>query len=225
MDATSILMLSTLREQSFLDMNETVRRLKAELADFREGRSAEARLNAQALERLANSERELRRHNADLEVRLARAQEEAERLERVGEQSVSSTRAELNAQLEALRRELTSRDIALQRLEDWRLDREALLADNAALKETVTGLKKDHERDISMLERRNTADREALRQLLLNHLREAKHGLLAKTASALDDTSKRICSEQEQLMEELAYTCKRAEDLAAENATLIKVRA
>ena len=138
--------------------------------------------------------------------------------------AVTAARLDLTAEAERLKRALAAKQLDLEKLEDWRTERTEAAARNAALEAALAADKEAHARSVSLMERRNGADREALRVLLLNQMRDFKRSLLERTAGNLDDAMKRMIAEHEQLLEELAYSSKRVEDLVKENERLVQVR-
>jgi hypothetical protein len=138
--------------------------------------------------------------------------------------AVTAARLELSAEVEKLKRALAAKQLDLEKLEDWRTERGEAKERIAALEAALAADKDAHARSTSLLERRNGADREALRVLLLNQMRDFKRSLLERTAGNLDDAMKRMIAEHEQLLEELAYSSKRVEELVADNEKLMQVR-
>jgi hypothetical protein len=68
------------------------------------------------------------------------------------------------------------------------------------------------------------AVREAMRALLLDHMKQMKLQLLEKTAGSMGDNMKRMVAEHEQLLMELAFSSKRGEEVALLNQKLVQVR-
>jgi hypothetical protein len=125
--------------------------------------------------------------------------------------AVTAARLELSGEVDRLKRALAAKQLDLEKLEDWRTERTEAAARIAALEAGLAADKEAHARSVSLMERRNGADRETLRVLLLNQMRDFKRSLLERTAGNLDDAMKRMIAEHEQLLEELAYSSKRVE--------------
>ena len=202
----------------------TISTVSAENAQLRADRIAEeertvtslaAISQAEAAARLAAERASLRAESA--EVALAAAPGELAA-------AVTAARLELTAEVDRLKRALAAKQLDLEKLEDWRTERSEATARIASLEAALAADKEAHSRSVSLMERRNAADREALRVLLLNQMREFKRSLLERTAGNLDDAMKRMIAEHEQLLEELSYSSRRSEELVVENGKLLQVR-
>jgi len=192
--------------------------------DLKSALIKEERENSTIVVKLLEQERQAREISISA---IARAEAAEAALARVpGEilDAVTLARQETSNELKAVERQLQQAQNSVQRLEEWQIDRDAILEKNVALEEELARQKEDYIQKEVILQRRNAADRESMRALLLEHVKDMKRGLLEKTANSMSDNIKRMVSEHEQLLNELAFSSKFGEDLITINTRLKDVR-
>ena len=126
----------------------------------------------------------------------------------------------MQTEIDELTRKLRDREVALERLADFRKERDDLITE---LQNTRNDLEKEqiaHQQDIAALERRNIRDRDQVRAEMFETMREAKAKLLSQAAYALDGTTKRILAENEAIVGELAFQSAEAERVTKLNERL-----
>lgn len=210
---------------SLQPLTQALAALTAEVASTRAQAEAEERGSASVITRLLAQERAARELAAAALARAeaaerAQAQAPAEQLE-----AVLAARREGAAETEALRLALREKTLEVERLFDAKLEKaesERRIADlEGELADTLEARRSAE----LLMERRNAADREELRTLMLGHVKEMKRGLLERTAESMGDNMKRMVAEHEQLLMELAFSSKKAEEVALLNQKLVLVRA
>lgn len=137
--------------------------------------------------------------------------------------ALTSSAPEL-ARLQAALRDKTNE---CERMSDWATDRDEAAARETGLRAELAAMAAGRADDISALERRNAADREGIRKLMMRHLLDFKKELLTHSADSLDDTTKRVITQHEQLLDELNYTSTHAQKLLleADEANRVRLRA
>lgn len=134
--------------------------------------------------------------------------------------AVDATKHLMQTEIDELNRKLRDRESALERLADFRKERDDLITE---LRNTRDDLEKEqalHQADIAALERRNIRDRDQVRHEMFETMRDAKAKLLSQAANALDGTTKRILAENEAIVGELAFQSAEAERVTKLNERL-----
>lgn len=89
-----------------------------------------------------------------------------------------------------------------------------------AAKEEYERLKTESDAHILALERRNLVDRETVKSVMFQRIRDAKQAILEQTTQLMDDTTKTVIVTNDQLVTELSYQSKQAERLSRANVAL-----
>lgn len=152
--------------------------------------------------------------NSELKARLARVPIDIKA-------AADAAKAVMQTEINDLSRRLRDRESALERLADFRRERDDLVGQVTRIQAELDQEVAAHKNDIAMLERRNIRDREQVKASMFETLKTAKVKILAEAAEGLDGTSKRILAENEQAFAELAFQSSEAERVARINEHLV----
>jgi hypothetical protein len=136
--------------------------------------------------------------------------------------AADAAKAVLQTEIDDLGRRLRDREIALERLADFRKERDSMIAEIRKLRDSLEKEVMAHQHDIAAMERRNIQDRDAVRTEMGAAMREAKARLLSQAAHHLDGSTKRIVAENEAMVAELAFQSAEAERLSKLNAKMFE---
>lgn len=210
--------------ESLLSLTQTLAALAGEVAVTRAQALAEGRSHTEIITRLLTQEAAARELAAAAVAR-AEAAEAALALAPAEQmEAVLAVRREDAAEMDALRLALKEKTVEVERLHDAKLEKADSDRRIAELEAEVAATRESHRSAELLMERRNAADRESLRVLMLDHVKEMKRGLLERTAESMGDNMKRMVAEHEQLLMELAFSSKRGEEVALLNQRLVLVR-
>lgn len=152
--------------------------------------------------------------NSELKARLARVPIDIKA-------AADAAKAVMQTEINDLSRRLRDRESALERLADFRRERDDLVGQVTRIQAELDQEVAAHKNDIALLERRNIRDREQVKASMFETLKTAKVKILADAAEGLDGTSKRILAENEQAFAELAFQSSEAERVARINEQLV----
>lgn len=152
--------------------------------------------------------------NSELKARLARVPIDIKA-------AADAAKAVMQTEINDLSRRLRDRESALERLADFRRERDDLVGQVTRIQAELDQEVASHKNDIALLERRNIRDREQIKASMFETLKSAKVKILAEAAEGLDGTSKRILAENEQAFSELAFQSSEAERVARINEQLV----
>ena len=204
-------------------LSSALGQLSAEVAATRLAAAEEDRSNASTIARLLSQEAAARELAARCLAR-AEAAEAALALAPTEQmEAVLAARREGAAEVDALRLEVKEAKLEVMRLHDAKLEKAESDRRIQELEAEVDATLEARRAAELLMERRNAADRESLRALMLDHVKEMKKGLLEKTAESMGDNMKRMVAEHEQLLMELAFSSKRGEEVALLNQKLVLV--
>jgi hypothetical protein len=178
--------------------------------------TVDAERAAAAIAIAVNGETRARAEQFAAEARVAAAERALAEEKAARDFAVHEALGRAGPELDRLRKELRDKQIEFEKLNDWATEREDAAAREADLRTQLAAEVAGRAEDIATLERRNGADRESIRKLMMRHLLDFKRDLLASSASALDDTTKRVITQHEQLLDELNFTSAHAEKLLIE---------
>ena len=204
-------------------LNLALQSLSQESTSLRLALAAEEQVNSTTVSRLLAQEHALREN---LSAAIARATHAEAALAKVpGDLAAARVEAsmELSSQLDATKLRLQQALNDMQRLEDWDIERKSSIERIGSLEGEIARLKEFHAATEVQMQRKNAADRESMRALLLDHMKQMKLELLEKTAGSMGDNMKRMVAEHEQLISELSFSSKKGEEFMTVNARLQEV--
>ena len=161
---------------------------------------------------------------AQLEAASTRVRDLSARLARVPadiKAAADAAKAVMQAEVDDMARRLRDRESALERLADFRRERDELVTQLAKVQGELTREVEQHKNDIAALERRNIRDREQVKREMFAALAEAKARILAQAAEGLALSTRRVLAENEQAVAELAYQSAEAERVARINEAIV----
>jgi hypothetical protein len=209
---------------SVLTLVQTLEHLTLEVSQTRAQLLADERSSSEVVSKLLSQEASARELAAACVARAERAEAALALAPAELTEAVVAARREGAAEVEALQLALREKTIEVELLHDAKLEKAENDRRIAELEASLAASAEASARTESMLERRNAADRESLRVLMLEHVKEMKRGLLEKSAESMGDNIKRMVAEHEQLLAELAFSSKRGEEVALLNQKLVQVR-
>jgi hypothetical protein len=209
---------------SLQDASALVAELAAENAALRAQLAADAAASERSVARAAGAEAAAVSALYAAEARAAAGEARAAAAAAAAADELAAARAEAAAELRTRDAALRVAALELEKLNDWAGERDAAAATAAELAAALAAAHERRRDDVALLERRNAADREGTRALMMGHLLEAKRALAAGAAANLDAASRRIVAEHDQLLDELAFTSGRAEVLLLATQKLEGVR-
>ena len=136
------------------------------------------------------------------------------------DRDVAAMEKRKNDELAQLRRDLKHMEDEMERVMEFKLHREQLLADFASLQ---TQLAEEQERFAAEkyeLERKNIAERQHIKNTMYNRMLATKEEIIREMVNGVDDTVRRTMAENEHMVTELTYQSAKAEELMAENDKL-----
>jgi hypothetical protein len=210
--------------EALLTLTQTLAALTAEVAETRALAQAEGATSTGTIARLLTQEAAARTLAAEAVARAEAAEARLALAPAELMEAVLAERREGSAVAAALRLVLKEKTLEVERLHDAKLEKAESDRRIAELEASLAASADAGARTETMLERRNAADRESLRVLMLEHVKEMKRGLLEKSAESMGDNIKRMVAEHEQLLAELAFSSKRGEEVALLNQKLVQVR-
>ena len=160
----------------------------------------------------------------ELDASATRVRELSARLARVPadiKAAADAAKAVMQAEVDDLARRLRDRESALERLADFRRERDDLVGQVTRLQGELAKEVEAHKTDVAHLERRNIKDRELVKREMFAALTEAKARILAQAAEGLDASSRRLLAENEQAVAELAYQSAEAERVSRINEAVV----
>ena len=105
-------------------------------------------------------------------------------------------------------------------MEDFRQQRESVLAELAEHKATIQQMEVDQKLALQDIERKNLAERQHIKTTMYNRMLATKEEIIREMVNGVDDTVRRTMAENEHMTTELAYQSRRAEEVIQANKEL-----
>ena len=142
---------------------------------------------------------------------------EVARVHALREEGIKEAVEEREGVIVTLRKELKLALEELERVEDFKLQRESLLAELSEHKDTIQKLLEEHKVALQDEERKNLAERQHIKNTMYNRMLATKEEIIREMVNGVDDTVRRTMAENEHMTTELAYQSKRAEEVMDAN--------
>lgn len=136
------------------------------------------------------------------------------------DRDVAAMEKRKNDELAQLRRDLKHMEDEMERVMEFKLHREQLLADFAALQTQLAAEQERFAAEKYELERKNIAERQHIKNTMYNRMLATKEEIIREMVNGVDDTVRRTMAENEHMVTELTYQSAKAEELMAENDKL-----
>lgn len=215
-----------------LTLQERVKRLEQEKKELRVNNSIlQTQYNSQCetqVEMLRTMHANLEENSDKIEeseATIMRLELKLDDQEQAFKDRLEEERAQWERQMDGLRRQKDDLEEKLEKVADFRKNKENMETELESLKNKLQDQAEEHQRAVSAFDRQKAIDIDQLKKDMQRTVKETREMLKARTKDQLDQTTKRTIMENEQMNTELAFQSRETERLLERNKSLLEENA